>query len=109
MASRTLTVALAADIDSLKKGLNDAEKVVNKSADQIADFGKKAAVAFAVVGAAATALELQQLRQQLRTKRVVKTLSKLFDQILKRLSNKSLQLINTLQNNLLQLRQQMMF
>jgi len=55
MASRTLTVALAADIDSLKKGLNDAEKVVNKSADQIADFGKKAAVAFAVVGAAATA------------------------------------------------------
>jgi hypothetical protein len=55
MASRTLTVALAADIDSLKKGLNDAEKVVNNSADQIADFGKKAAVAFAVVGAAATA------------------------------------------------------
>lgn len=55
MASRTLTVALAADIDSLKKGLNDAEKVVNKSADQIADFGKKAAIAFAVVGAAATA------------------------------------------------------
>lgn len=55
MASRTLTVALAADIDSLKKGLNDAEKVVNKSADQIADFGKKAAIAFAAVGAAATA------------------------------------------------------
>jgi hypothetical protein len=55
MASRTLTVALAADIDSLKKGLKDAEKVVDKSADQIADFGKKAAVAFAVVGAAATA------------------------------------------------------
>lgn len=55
MASRTLTVALAADIDSLKKGLKDAEKVVNTSADQIADFGKKAAIAFAAVGAAATA------------------------------------------------------
>jgi hypothetical protein len=62
MASRTLTVALAADIDSLKKGLNDAEKVVNKSADQIADFGKKAAVAFAVVGAAATAFAVSAVK-----------------------------------------------
>jgi hypothetical protein len=43
VASRTLTLALAADIDNLKKGLDDAEKVVNKSADNIADFGKKAA------------------------------------------------------------------
>jgi hypothetical protein len=62
MASRTLTVALAADIDSLKKGLNDAEKVVNNSADQIADFGKKAAVAFAVVGAAATAFAVSAVK-----------------------------------------------
>ena len=53
--SRTLTLALAADIDNLKKGLDDANKVVNKSADQIADFGKKAALAFAAVGAAAVA------------------------------------------------------
>jgi hypothetical protein len=50
--SRTLTLALAADIDGLKKGLDDANKVVNKSADQIADFGKKAALAFAAAGAA---------------------------------------------------------
>ena len=56
--SRTLTLALAADIDNLKKGLNDAEKVVNKSADQIADFGKKAALAFAAVGAAAGAFAI---------------------------------------------------
>jgi hypothetical protein len=62
MASRTLTVALAADIDSLKKGLNDAEKVVNKSADQIADFGKKAALAFAAVGAAATAFAVSAVK-----------------------------------------------
>jgi hypothetical protein len=55
MMAKPLTIALAADIDNLQKGLKDAEKTVNKSADQIADFGKKAAIAFAVVGAAATA------------------------------------------------------
>ena len=62
MASRTLTLALAADIDNLKKGLDDAEKVVNKSADQIADFGKKAALAFAAVGAAATAFAVSAVK-----------------------------------------------
>ena len=62
MASRTLTLALAADIDNLKKGLNDAEKVVNKSADNIADFGKKAAVAFAVAGAAVTAFAVSSIK-----------------------------------------------
>ena len=53
--ARTLTVALAADIDGLRNGLKDAEKVVSKSKDQIADFGKKAALAFAAAGAAAGA------------------------------------------------------
>jgi hypothetical protein len=60
--SRTLTLALAADIDGLKKGLDDANKVVNKSADQITDFGKKAALAFAAVGAAATAFAIQAVK-----------------------------------------------
>ena len=62
MASRTLTLALAADIDGLKKGLDDAEKVVNKSADQISDFGKKAALAFAAVGAAAVAFGISAVK-----------------------------------------------
>jgi len=62
MASRTLTLALAADIDNLKKGLDDAEKVVNKSADNIADFGKKAAVACAVAGAAVTAFAVSSIK-----------------------------------------------
>jgi hypothetical protein len=62
MASRTLTLALAADIDNLKKGLDDAEKVVNKSADQISDFGKKAALAFAAVGAAAVAFGVSAVK-----------------------------------------------
>ena len=62
MASRTLTLALAADIDGLKKGLDDADKVVKKSSDQIIDFGKKAAAAFAVVGAAATAFAISAVK-----------------------------------------------
>ena len=62
MASRTLTLALAADIDGLKKGLDDADKVVKKSSDQIIDFGKKAAAAFAVVGAAATAFAISAIK-----------------------------------------------
>jgi hypothetical protein len=60
--SRTLTLALAADIDGLKKGLDDANKVVNKSADQIADFGKKAALAFAAVSAAVGAFAISAVK-----------------------------------------------
>ena len=60
--SRTLTLALAADIDGLKKGLDDANKVVDNSATQIAEFGKKAALAFAAVGAAATAFAVSAVK-----------------------------------------------
>jgi hypothetical protein len=60
--SRTLTLALAADIDGLKKGLDDANKIVDKSADQIADFGKKAALAFAAVGAAVGAFAISSVK-----------------------------------------------
>jgi len=74
MASRTLTLALAADIDNLKKGLDDAEKVVNKSADQIADFGKKAALAFAVVGAAAGAFAVSAVKAAAADEAARKTL-----------------------------------
>jgi hypothetical protein len=74
MASRTLTLALAADIDNLKKGLDDAEKVVNKSADQIADFGKKAALAFAVVGAAAGAFAVSAVKAAAQDEAARKTL-----------------------------------
>jgi hypothetical protein len=62
MASRTLTLSLAADIDNLKKGLDDANKVVNNSATQIGEFAKKAALAFAAVGAAATAFAVQAVK-----------------------------------------------
>ena len=62
MASRTLTLSLAADIDNLKKGLDDANKVVSDSADKIGDFGKKAALAFAAVGAAVGAFAVSSAK-----------------------------------------------
>ena len=74
MASRTLTVALAADIDGLKKGLDDANKVVNKSADQIADFGKKAALAFAAVGAAVGAFAISAVKAAAEDEKARKSL-----------------------------------
>jgi len=72
--SRTLTLALAADIDGLKKGLDDANKVVNKSADQISDFGKKAALAFAAVGAAATAFAVSAVKAAAEDEKARKSL-----------------------------------
>jgi hypothetical protein len=74
MASRTLTLALAADIDNLKKGLNDAEKVVNKSADQISDFGKKAAAAFALAGAAIGAFAVSAVKAAAEDEKARKSL-----------------------------------
>jgi hypothetical protein len=72
--SRTLTLALAADIDGLKKGLDDAGKIVNKSADQISDFGKKAALAFAAVGAAATAFAVSAVKAAAEDEKARKSL-----------------------------------
>jgi hypothetical protein len=74
MASRTLTLALAADIDNLKKGLDDANKVVNNSADQIADFGKKAALAFAAVGAAVGAFAISSVKAAAEDEKARKSL-----------------------------------
>jgi hypothetical protein len=55
MASRTLTLSLAADIDNLKKGLKNADDEIQTFGDKVGAFGKKAAAAFAVAGAAAVA------------------------------------------------------
>jgi hypothetical protein len=55
MASRTLTLSLAADIDNLKKGLKQADDEIQTFGDKVGDFGKKAAAAFAVAAAAAVA------------------------------------------------------
>jgi hypothetical protein len=53
--NRTLKLSILADVDDLKKKLGEADKAVETNASKIADFGKKAAAAFAVAAAAAAA------------------------------------------------------
>ena len=40
-SSRSLTLALAADIDGLQKGLKQADKEIQTFGDKANDFGKK--------------------------------------------------------------------
>jgi hypothetical protein len=51
--NRTLKLSILADVDDLKKKLGEADKAVESNSSKIADFGKKAAAAFAVAAAAA--------------------------------------------------------
>jgi len=60
--NRTLKLSILADVDELKKSLGDANKSVETSADKIADFGKKAALAFAAVGAATAAFAISAVK-----------------------------------------------
>jgi hypothetical protein len=53
VGSRTLKLSILADVDDLKKKLGEADKAVENNSSKIADFGKKAAAAFAVAAAAA--------------------------------------------------------
>jgi hypothetical protein len=53
--TRTLKLSILADVDDLKKKLGEADKAVESNSTKIADFGKKAAAAFAVAAAAAVA------------------------------------------------------
>jgi hypothetical protein len=53
--SRTLSLKILADIDDLKKKLDQADNAVETNSQKISAFGKKAAAAFAVAGAAAVA------------------------------------------------------
>lgn len=52
---RTLKLSILADVDGLKKQLNAGEKEVQSFGSKVADFGKKAALAFAAATAAAAA------------------------------------------------------
>jgi hypothetical protein len=51
--TRTLSLKILADIDDLKKKLDEADGAVQTNGQKIAEFGKKAAAAFAVAAAAA--------------------------------------------------------
>jgi uncharacterized membrane protein YgcG len=53
--SRTLKLSILADVDDLKKKLGDADGAVQQNSNKMAEFGKKAAAAFAIAAAAAAA------------------------------------------------------
>jgi hypothetical protein len=53
--SRTLKLSILADVDNLKKGLDNGSKDIATFGDKVSDFGKKAGLAFAAAGAAAVA------------------------------------------------------
>jgi hypothetical protein len=53
--SRALTLKLLADVDNFTKNLNKADNEVTTFGDKTKEFGKKAGLAFAAAGAAATA------------------------------------------------------
>lgn len=55
VGNRTLKLSILADIDDLKKKLDQADTAVETNSNKMADFGKKAAAAFAVAAAAAVA------------------------------------------------------
>jgi len=72
--NRTLKLSILADVDDLKKKLGEADNAVESNANKIADFGKKAALAFAVVGAAATAFAVSAVRAAAEDEKSRKTL-----------------------------------
>jgi hypothetical protein len=53
--NRTLKLSILADVDDLKKKLAQADNAVEDNSNRLADFGRKAAAAFAVAAAAAVA------------------------------------------------------
>lgn len=53
--SRTLKLSILADVADLRKGLQDSSGEVEGFGGKVADFGKKAGLAFAAAGAAAAA------------------------------------------------------
>lgn len=60
--SRALTLKLLADTADFQKKLEAGAKDVESIGDRLTDFGKKAAAAFAVVGAAATAFAVDAIK-----------------------------------------------
>ena len=60
--NRTLKLSILADVDDLKKKLGDADKAVEENSNKISEFGKKAAAAFAVVGAAVGAYAISAIK-----------------------------------------------
>jgi hypothetical protein len=72
--NRTLKLSILADVDELKKGLSQANKEVETTADKIGEFGKKAALAFAAVGAAVGAFAVSAVKAAAEDEKARKSL-----------------------------------
>lgn len=60
--SRTLKLSILADVADLRKNLDQGTKDVDSFGEKMADFGKKAALAFAAAGAAAGAYAMAAVK-----------------------------------------------
>ena len=60
--NRTLKLSILADVDDLKKKLGEADNAVEQNSSKISEFGKKAALAFAAIGAAAGAYAVSAIK-----------------------------------------------
>ncbi len=60
--SRTLKLSILADVDDLRKKLGDGSKEVGSFTDKAQEFGKKAAAAFAIAGAAVGAFAVAAIK-----------------------------------------------
>lgn len=60
--SRALTLKLLADVSDFQKKLESSSKDVDSIGEKLTDFGKKAALAFAAAGAAATAFAIDAIK-----------------------------------------------
>jgi hypothetical protein len=75
-SSRALTLKLLADIENFTKGLNSADNHVTTFGEKVADYGKKAALAFAAVGAAAIAASVDMVKNAAADEAAQRTLAK---------------------------------
>jgi phage-related protein len=74
--TRALTLKLLADVDNFTKGLNSADNHVTTFGEKVADYGKKAALAFAAVGAAAIAASVDMVKNAAADQAAQRTLAK---------------------------------
>ena len=73
--SRTLKLSILADVNNLTKGMGTANKEVQSFGNKATEFGKKAALAFAVAGAAAIAFGIDAVKAAADDEAAQKTLA----------------------------------
>jgi len=73
--SRTLKLSILADVADLVKNLKTADTNVQSFGDKAAEFGKKAALAFAVAGAAVAAFAVASIKAAAEDEAAQKTLA----------------------------------